>query len=217
MFQRILVPLDGLTRAERALPMEAKVARASGDSVVLLRIIAPVPIAYNRYMRSLSIGGLYGPAIEMPPAVDQGHLDRLRDEVKRYVEVTATSSELQGITVETKVLFGVVASNILSATQSLHADLIVQCSRGYTGFKHWAAGSVAQQVARETPVPVLVPHEDGSMPTTLYWEGIPDASMRDDVSRETEATHERPGKTNGAQVGETEETAARVLSWVGLF
>ena len=71
MFQRILVPLDGSTRAERALPVAAKIARASGGSVVLLRVIAPVPIASNRYMSGISIGGLYGPAIEVPPAVNQ--------------------------------------------------------------------------------------------------------------------------------------------------
>jgi nucleotide-binding universal stress UspA family protein len=40
MFQRILVPLDGSARAERALPMAAKVARASGGSILLLQVVA---------------------------------------------------------------------------------------------------------------------------------------------------------------------------------
>lgn len=61
MFQRILVPLDGSTRAERALLVAAKVAQASGGSVVLLRVIAPVSMAYNRYMSGVSIGGFMGP------------------------------------------------------------------------------------------------------------------------------------------------------------
>jgi nucleotide-binding universal stress UspA family protein len=118
-------------------------------------------------MRGVSIGGLYGPAIEGLAAVDQDAIDGAREEVKRYLEVAATSSELQGITVETTVLFGAVVPNILSAAQSLHADLIVLCSRGYTGFKRWLSGSVAQQVARQTPVPVLVLYADGAKPTDL--------------------------------------------------
>jgi len=38
MFRRILVPLDGSSRAERALPVAALLARAHG-SVVLLRVV----------------------------------------------------------------------------------------------------------------------------------------------------------------------------------
>lgn len=38
MYQQILVPLDGSARAERALPVAARLARASGGKVVLLRV-----------------------------------------------------------------------------------------------------------------------------------------------------------------------------------
>ena len=40
MFQRIVVPLDGSIRAERAISVAARIARASGGSVVLLRIVS---------------------------------------------------------------------------------------------------------------------------------------------------------------------------------
>jgi nucleotide-binding universal stress UspA family protein len=39
MFQRILVPLDGSTRAESALPVAARLAKASGGSVILLHVL----------------------------------------------------------------------------------------------------------------------------------------------------------------------------------
>ena len=175
MFQRILVPLDGLTRAERALSMVAKVARASGGSVVLLRVIAPVPIVYNRYMSGVSIGGLYGPAIEVPAAMDQDAIDGAREEVKRYLEATAASRELQGITVETTVLFGAVASNILSAAQSLHADLIVLCSHGYSGVTRRIMGSVAEKLsekcgyARAGVIPQYALNADRSLISTVVF------------------------------------------------
>jgi len=39
MFQRILVPLDGSAHAERALPLAARIARASRGSVTLLHVV----------------------------------------------------------------------------------------------------------------------------------------------------------------------------------
>ncbi len=35
MFKRILVPLDGSNRAEKAIPVAARIARASGGTTVL--------------------------------------------------------------------------------------------------------------------------------------------------------------------------------------
>ena len=40
MFQRILIPLDGSTRAERAIPVAVRIARASGAAIILLRVAA---------------------------------------------------------------------------------------------------------------------------------------------------------------------------------
>ncbi len=42
MFQRILVPLDGSLRAEQALPVAARIARATGGSLLLVQVINPV-------------------------------------------------------------------------------------------------------------------------------------------------------------------------------
>ena len=39
MFKRLLVPLDGSTRAERAISVAARIARASGGAVVLVRAV----------------------------------------------------------------------------------------------------------------------------------------------------------------------------------
>jgi nucleotide-binding universal stress UspA family protein len=40
MYKRILVPLDGSARAEQALPVAAKLAKASEGSLVLLRVVS---------------------------------------------------------------------------------------------------------------------------------------------------------------------------------
>ena len=49
MFKRILVPLDGSARAESAIAVAARVARAYGASIILLRI-AETPVEYGPYL-----------------------------------------------------------------------------------------------------------------------------------------------------------------------
>ncbi|WP_201384564.1 universal stress protein [Ktedonobacter sp. SOSP1-85] len=42
MFKRILVPLDGSPRAERALPLAKRIARATRGSIVLVYVVDPI-------------------------------------------------------------------------------------------------------------------------------------------------------------------------------
>jgi nucleotide-binding universal stress UspA family protein len=161
MFKRIIVPLDGSARAEHAIPVAARIARASDASLVFVRATT-IPIEYRRYVVS--------PAIL--PDVKQEAIEGELDEVEHYLRTAATSDQLVGIHIDTKVLVGPAAPEILSAAESFQADLLVMCSHGYTGFKRWALGSVAQKVARHSPVPVLVLHEEGGALTNLHPGGI---------------------------------------------
>jgi nucleotide-binding universal stress UspA family protein len=51
MYKRILVPLDGSTRAERSIPVAAHIAHAIDGTVVLVRI-ATLPFTYSPYLGS---------------------------------------------------------------------------------------------------------------------------------------------------------------------
>jgi nucleotide-binding universal stress UspA family protein len=93
-------------------------------------------------------------------------------EATSYLEKIAGSGELTGITTEVKTFIGAVAPTILSAAQSFHANLIVMCSHGYTGFKRWVLGSVADKVARHSPIPVLVLREGGPVLTTAVHQPV---------------------------------------------
>jgi len=89
-----------------------------------------------------------------------------------YLARVARSPELAGIEIKTEVLPGAPALSILPVVRASQADLIVMCSHGYTGRTRWLLGSVSQKVARHSPVPVLVLHEDGSMPMNLHPDGM---------------------------------------------
>jgi nucleotide-binding universal stress UspA family protein len=171
VLKRILVPLDGSKRAEQALSVAARLARASGGAIVLLQAVT-VPTAYQQPIQETSMAIPYALSLAVPPAVEWDARYTALDIAQRYLDMTAKSGELADIEVETQARLGTAASDILVAAQSLHADLIVMCSHGYTGFKRWRLGGVAQKVARHSPVPVLVLYEDGGVPTNLHPGGI---------------------------------------------
>src|SRR5436305_12699455 len=52
MFKRILVPLDGSGRAEQALPIAARLARASGGSIFLVRVVSTEPASLPSVLTS---------------------------------------------------------------------------------------------------------------------------------------------------------------------
>jgi len=147
MFHHILVPLDGSPRAERAIPVATRLARASGGTVVLLRVVrlAPDFVPY--------------PAAD--PRTIQTIIDADFEEAKNYLQRVRSLGSLMDVHRETEVIVGTVAATILSAVEARQIDLIVLCSHGYTGMKRWALGSVAEKVAHHAPVPVLLLREGG--------------------------------------------------------
>lgn len=159
MFQHILVPLDGSSRAERAVPIAARIARASGSCITFLRIVTSPGQMIWQTTESIS---------------QQETFDADQARAARYLTRLATSEELAGVKIITQVSTGQPAQLILAVAslQSLDVppvDLIIICSHGYTGFKRWALGSVAQKIAYHSPVPVLVLFPDrGTIPGHPY-------------------------------------------------
>lgn len=154
MFERILVPLDGSRRAEQALPIAARLARASGGTVVLLRAVS-IPNEFASYL-----------TLESIPM--QSDIDAAQDEASIYLRGMTTASSLTGVHTETEVTLGQAATTILSAVDAHHIGLTVLCSHGYTGLTRWLMGSVAEKVAYHSPVPVLVLREGGTLPVGLH-------------------------------------------------
>lgn len=156
MFKRILVPLDGSPRAESAIPVAARIARTLGSSVVLLQV-ATTPLDY-------------GPYYTQPSKYSKAVIDTELEEANKYLQGVAKSSELAGVNTEVKALTGAVAPEILD--HSLHADLIVMSSHGYSGLARWMLGSVADKVTRHSPIPVLVLREGGPVPAAATQQTV---------------------------------------------
>ncbi len=155
MFKRIIVPLDGSGRAERAIPIAARLARACRGSIFLVRVVsteaASLPSAPGRPLLIQTVG----------------ETDRALAE--SYLTGIANSEILTGIEVHTEVPTGLIAPSILTLASNKQADIIVICSHGYTGVtRWWMMGSVAAKVARFAQKPVLVLREGGPVPSERH-------------------------------------------------
>ncbi len=159
MFQHILVPLDGSKRAESAIPVAANIARATGGSLLFVRVVS-VSSVYAFYS---------GEPFVLPPDIPA--TDYQTTSAASYLVTIAQGAELSGITVQTKVLTGVPAQQILWCIEEQAIDLVVLCSRGETGLKRWVLGSVAQKVLRHSSAPVLVLHESAGILSSQHPAG----------------------------------------------
>jgi len=145
MFHHILVPLDGSKRAENAIPVAARIARAAGGSLFLLRVV--IPLTHSAFY----------PA--EPLVIAQEVFDGEYQQAAAYLKHHAQAEELHGLAVQTHIMTGAPAERILDCIETENIDLVVLCRRGETGLKRWALGSVAQKVFRHSSAPVLALHE----------------------------------------------------------
>ncbi len=162
MFMRILVPLDGSARAERALPVAARLAQSSDGTVILASIVSPMVA--------------YGLLLEIP-ADRESIVEAELAAAKDYLGRVAASDKLAGA--KTQVATSVarpVALELLQLATASHADIIVMCSHRRTGMLRWALGSVARQIVRTSSVPVLVLQADG--PISISPGGTTDQPLR---------------------------------------
>lgn len=142
MFHKILVPIDGSELSESAIPAALEVARRFGASLVLFRaavlpehlMISPVPLAPSAYTN-------------------------LQDEIvtgtREYLDAVKARLAGEGVPVETGLVSGDAASQILEFAETQGVDLIVMCTHGRSGFQRWLFGSVAEKVMRHSSCPVL--------------------------------------------------------------
>jgi nucleotide-binding universal stress UspA family protein len=149
MIKTILVPLDGSERAEYALPLAARIARHSGGTLVLIRVV--------------NIATSYWPAVPYPSVI-QAAVEGELEEAVTYLETVAASPELAELEVAITARDGVASPVILAAATDYQADLIVMCSHGRTGMAHMIMGSVTEKVARHTSIPLLIVREKGGLP-----------------------------------------------------
>ena len=140
--KRILVPIDFSDCAKKALQYAIPLAKEHKAALTLLYVVPP-PYPVGEYS-----------------GIDYAQLQadmRMRGNMELSKLVT---DEVRGaVPADTLVRVGSPATEITEAAESLDADAIVISTHGRTGLKHVLIGSVAENVVRRAPCPVLVVRE----------------------------------------------------------
>ena len=146
MQTHIVVPLDGSSLAETILPHASALARAFSAKVTLLRVIPPVT--------SLGLMG-----VELP----EHWFDEEMAWSQNYLEdVARLLTDEGGIHVQTEVLDGDPATEIVTYTQKKHdVSLVAMATHGLSGGHRWLLGSVAIKVLHSLPTSLLLFHPHG--------------------------------------------------------
>jgi universal stress protein A len=132
--QTILHPTDFSERSGYAFQLACALARDYGARLVVLHVATPPTIVYGEGV--------------LPP--DPQLLSQEAKEQLNQLEVPDSN-----VRAERRYEEGDPATTILRAAQEIHADLIVMGTHGRTGLGRLLMGSVAEQVVRKAPCPVL--------------------------------------------------------------
>lgn len=139
MYANLMVPLDGSTFSQHALPHAASIAARTGGTIRLVLVHTPLvfPVA----------------DLAPVPLMDQWDSDH-RVEEERYLDVQAEWLREQGLDVGTELRDGEVVQELREASGD--ADLMVLATHGRGGLERAWLGSVADALIRHAEIPLLV-------------------------------------------------------------
>ena len=142
-FQRILAPTDFSDPAKNGLDAAKTLARRDGAECILIHVVAPV--------RTIPPSG--------PPAHSGLEMSAVMEDLEEGARSTLDEivEELKSEGIEGKglVVRGTPAEEIAWAAEQEKADVIVIATHGWTGWRRFVFGSVAEKVVRLSPCPVL--------------------------------------------------------------
>ena len=158
MFRRIFVPLDGSSRAERALPVALTLAKANHGVITLFQVLH----------ETRPLGTLAATS-----SIDTRPMDEFT--AQAYLSQIAARPDFEGVKSQTFVQAGPPAPIILDAIADERTDLVVICRHGQSALTRWTLGSVAEKVARHSPAPTLLIHESGPTLFGVHVDHMPSA------------------------------------------
>jgi nucleotide-binding universal stress UspA family protein len=143
MYKRILVPIDGSDTAERGLAEAIALARELKATIRLLNLTSDFVLM-----------------VEMSSAIDYEKFRAgLNQFGQRLLAKASEQAKAQGVPTETSLHDlggGRVADAIVEEARKSRCDLIVIGTHGRRGVSRAMLGSDAENVVRNSPVPVLL-------------------------------------------------------------
>ncbi len=143
LYRKILVPVDGSATSLRGLKEGLRIAKAERSSLVLLHVLDEFYLAaspelaasYDEVLKALKSGG---------------------ERILAKAEAIARAAGVKPRTVLCETVAGRAGPEIVRQARKCGADLIVIGTHGRRGLQRLALGSDAEQVVRNSRVPVLL-------------------------------------------------------------
>ncbi len=139
--KKILFPVDLTANSSKVFPYVLSVSEKYGGEIYLLHVVED----FAKWG-----GGIYIPHIPL----EQYREESLKGAEKALDKIC--EEQLQGYpSFQKKILYGDPAQEILKAIESEGIDLVVMGTHGRKGLENVLFGSVARNVVKRSPVPVL--------------------------------------------------------------
>jgi len=138
-FQSILVPLDGSSLSEQALPWAVDLAQKYQTQLILFRV-GLLPDIWS---------------LQDAPEMDS-RLDELESLCMKYLLTIEARLQAQGVSVKAEYAVGNATQRIVERSNQPDCSVVVMNSHGRDGLTRWMIGSVAEKVARHAGCPVLL-------------------------------------------------------------
>ncbi len=149
MYRNILVPLDGSTFGEYALPLALALARKSNATLQLVHVHPPLAVGY----------------LEGAAYIDESLEEHAKQQEQAYLDNLAQRlREIGRIPVTTRLLTGQVSESIQAWAREQNVDLIVLTSHGRGAIGRFWLGSVADELIRHVPMPLLLVRPEEGKP-----------------------------------------------------
>lgn len=136
--ETLLVPLDGTAGSRPGVEFARLLAKASRARIVLLQVVPALP----RYGRGRFI--------------EPGFEEHARLAAQRAVDAVVHELMQGGVGAEARAVIGAIGPTICETADAVDADLIVMSTAGLIGPSRALLGSVAHEVTRSSPRPVLL-------------------------------------------------------------
>lgn len=139
MFKRVLIPLDGSPFAEKVLVELPRFIEPGKSWIELVGVLE-----VSRYAASVSE---YGPLRAIA---------EIRAQYEAYFLKMRQTLQEKGYLVNTAIVEGDAAEEIINNALTSEADLIAMTTHGRSGIARWTLGSVADRIIHNTSLPVLL-------------------------------------------------------------
>ena len=144
MFKRILVPIDGSATSNLGLQQAIQLAKDQKATLLLLHVVDESPLIQS----AIADGALFTNLLKS--------LAENGEKILLKAEGLARQKRVKTHTTLVENSLGPVADAILKQAKKLRADLIVIGTHGRRGGARLVMGSDAENVVRQSSVPVLL-------------------------------------------------------------